>query len=219
MNYFNSVFMKQITFILGLLFLSIMAYSQSYQAETNSVLEKYTNYYSDLFIAKGPTEIIINDSSYSIAGSVSNGNLVVSISWKGQKIPSGTSSVYSFLQYDTTTLPLQSFASKLFDDIAAQFGLTGVQNISKGLGNKIFPNPSDGKCTLKVPCENCKYSTFIFNNLGVCVDKKEGVVVAGEIHLNLSALPNGSYLIEVFTGSKKYIFREILNGTDFAVSK
>ncbi len=211
--------MKKTTFILGLLFLSIMAYSQSYQAKTNSILEKYANYYSDLSIAKGPTDIIINDSSYSIAGSISNGNLVVSISWKGQKIPSGTNSVYSFLQYDTITLSLQSFASKLFDDIAAQFGVTGVQDISKGLGNKIFPNPSGGKCTLKVLCENCKYSALIFNNLGEFVDKKEGFIVGGEIHLNLSTLPNGNYIIEVFTGSKKYIFREILSRTGFAISK
>ncbi len=64
-----------------------MAHSQSYQAKTNSILEKWANYYSNLFIAKGPTEIIISDSSYSIAGSVSNGNIVVSINWKGQKIP------------------------------------------------------------------------------------------------------------------------------------
>ncbi len=208
MTFFTTT-LKQAALTIGMIFFSMALYPQSYQARVNKVLEKYAADYPDLFIAKGPTEIIVNDTSFPVAGSVSNGSMVVAITWKGQRRP-GQNQAYVFLQYDTTVISGVSFSSKLYGDIAAALGLTGLQRTKRKVSGKVFPNPSGGKCTLLVSGENRPYTARVFNAEGRCVFRQKGTAPEGKIHLSLHGLPAGSYVITVLTSREKYVYRELL---------
>lgn len=202
--------MKYFSLAAGFVLLSLMVSAQTYQTQTNLVLEKFAADYSNLSITKGPTEIIINDTSYAVAGAISNGSMVVAISWKGQKVPGQNTAIYTFLQYDTTSISITAFGTKLFEDIAAQFNLSGVNNAKKLSPGQVFPNPSAGRFTFVLPDQTGECIIRIFDNSGKCIRQKKDILTAGHININLTDLVAGNYLAKVHTLHKIYIFHLLI---------
>lgn len=194
----------------GFILFSLPVFSQSYQNETNDVLEKFAaDYSSSLFITKGPTEIDINDTTYSVAGAITNGYMVVAISWKEQNTP-GQNAVYTFLKFDTTKMSVESFGINLFDSIASQFNLTGIINTKKEITGTVFPNPSNGQFTLVLPIKSGTYTCRLFTISGKYINQQGGDFSKGKISLNLSRLPKGNYLAKVYTQNGTYVFHLLL---------
>jgi hypothetical protein len=85
--------------------------------------------------------------------------------------------------------------------------VTGIANVQKGYENiQVFPNPGHGMINLKLDIPGINKVTFdVVNELGQTVYSRSENVQPGNIALDLSAIPKGSYLLKISSGDKKYV--------------
>ena len=115
-----------------------------------------------------------------------------------------TKMAYTYLYYelldddDNNKLLAKKGNESLYKDC---MGYTGIKGIKKA-DMKIYPNPAKEQITVNLPSEmNENVDIKIFNTLGVNVLSQHNVN-GGQIDMNISGLPTGTYVVRCIKNNK-----------------
>lgn len=108
------------------------------------------------------------------------------------KVPAGTTALYS-----ASTSIWKNF-------IIVEDSTLGTYNVEKELGASIYPNPTDGKVTLKMDTTSAVDVTVYDLNGRALINQK---VSGSDSEINLSNVPSGIYLFKGKTATGEFVKR------------
>jgi lysyl endopeptidase len=96
------------------------------------------------------------------------------------------------------------------DDINLSSNASGLQKISSQNRSRIFPNPNNGKCTLRVAEENQAATIRIYDQTGRLLVEKMHAASQQTIDLDLSHLSRGMYMLQLMQDNLQEVHRFII---------
>ena len=89
---------------------------------------------------------------------------------------------------------------------------TAVEHLTDNISDcdvSIFPNPAKEKVSLKLASykDDRKITATLYSPLGICIERKE--ICSDMTNFGLSALPSGTYILELSDGKEKIIWKII----------
>lgn len=93
---------------------------------------------------------------------------------------------------------------------AAMSLVNGVENQLTSSEFAIYPNPSSGEVTIQLPDYNHQLEVSIYSTLGVKIHERTVMNSIGQLHLKLTDLPEGMYLVKIKIDEEKELVGKLL---------